>query len=196
MDLIQCPHCLHLNSPTAVVCEACGASFDDSDDDVTTTGKLPELEPGAIASELPLSTTTRRVDPGPEENIPRWGGAQINEKTQVVAHVLHHDRTVTVDVQETGTVLLGRVKNVEVGISCLDLSEFEAVEAGVSRKHARFDLKDYSLYIMDLDSTNGTYLNGLRILPNQPRIVRDGDEIRLGRMRLQILFINPGRDLE
>ena len=37
--------------------------------------------------------------------------------------------------------------------------------------------------------TNGTFLNGQRLVPNQPRILRDGDEIRLGHLVLYVRFV-------
>ena len=39
-----------------------------------------------------------------------------------------------------------------------------------------------TLTLVDLGSVNGTHLNGQRLVPNQPRVLRDGDEIRLGRL--------------
>lgn len=50
----------------------------------------------------------------------------------------------------------------------------------ISRMHARIDLKDNNLYISDLNSTNGTFINGIRLNPNETRMLEAGDEIRLG----------------
>jgi len=44
--------------------------------------------------------------------------------------------------------------------------------------------------VVDLDSTNGTFLNGMRIMPHQPRILRDGDEIRLGLLKIIVKLPN------
>lgn len=49
----------------------------------------------------------------------------------------------------------------------------------VSRKHAVLYENDGNWYIDDMDSLNGTYVNGSRILPGQAVQLKDGDEIAL-----------------
>jgi len=51
-------------------------------------------------------------------------------------------------------------------------------DAEVSRRHARFILQDDTVFIEDLGSTNGTFLNGERI--STPKQLRAGDVITLG----------------
>lgn len=56
-------------------------------------------------------------------------------------------------------------------------------DASVSRMHARFSLeRDGKMYVRDLNSTNGTWLNGERLQPNESRPLQTGDHIRLGKM--------------
>lgn len=50
----------------------------------------------------------------------------------------------------------------------------------VSGKHATIRFEAGSLYLNDLSSTNGTFLNGAR-LSGTPRVLAPGDEIRFGR---------------
>jgi pSer/pThr/pTyr-binding forkhead associated (FHA) protein len=47
----------------------------------------------------------------------------------------------------------------------------------VSRHHARLELRDGRWFLVDLDSSNGTLVNGRRVRDTE---VRAGDEIRLG----------------
>jgi pSer/pThr/pTyr-binding forkhead associated (FHA) protein len=68
----------------------------------------------------------------------------------------------------------------------VDLAPFRAAAAGVSRAHAKIDLAGPSPQIEDLDSTNGTYVNGRRIPPGSRVAVCQGDEIYLGQMALRI----------
>jgi pSer/pThr/pTyr-binding forkhead associated (FHA) protein len=70
----------------------------------------------------------------------------------------------------------------------LDLSAFRGRELGVSRQHAMFHHENDLLFIIDLDSANGTMLGGIPLSPQQRRIIRDGDEIRLGKLRFHIYF--------
>ena len=44
-----------------------------------------------------------------------------------------------------------------------------------SRRHARFEQDETGFYIRDLDSTNGTYLNGERVVDRQ--LLRNNDEV-------------------
>ncbi|MGH8548507.1 MAG: FHA domain-containing protein [Methylococcales bacterium] len=53
----------------------------------------------------------------------------------------------------------------------------------LSRKHAYFYAKDAEVYIEDLGSTNGTYVNGAR-LSEQPATLNNGDTIGFGGKRL------------
>jgi predicted component of type VI protein secretion system len=48
----------------------------------------------------------------------------------------------------------------------------------VSRRHAEIQVSNGDILINDLGSTNGTFVNGERI--DQPRPLRDGDEVRIG----------------
>jgi pSer/pThr/pTyr-binding forkhead associated (FHA) protein len=54
----------------------------------------------------------------------------------------------------------------------------------VSRRHARFELRDGIVFVRDLESRNGTFLNGRRV--SEPIEVRVGDEIDVGTTRLRI----------
>ena len=56
-------------------------------------------------------------------------------------------------------------------------SEISLQDGSLSRQHARISTSDHDIWIEDLGSTNGTYLNGERI--NRSKI-RFGDEIRFG----------------
>ncbi len=85
-------------------------------------------------------------------------------------------------------LILGRIDQGGLIQPDILLDEFNALEQGVSRHHAVIYLEDNVLKVMDLDSVNGTYLNGLRLIPHQCRILRDGDELRLGNLRLRASF--------
>jgi pSer/pThr/pTyr-binding forkhead associated (FHA) protein len=57
---------------------------------------------------------------------------------------------------------------------------------GVSRQHAAIRYTDSTFTIEDLKSSNGTWVNENRLEPNQPRVLRNGDVIRLGQL---IIFV-------
>jgi pSer/pThr/pTyr-binding forkhead associated (FHA) protein len=70
----------------------------------------------------------------------------------------------------------------------IDLEDFDAFERGVSRQHAVLRRQKDTVVLIDLNSANSTFLNGQRLVADQPRILRDGDEIRLGQLVLRVAF--------
>lgn len=50
----------------------------------------------------------------------------------------------------------------------------------VSRIHVRFDKQGENIMMTDMNSTNGTYKNGLRMQPQETVMIEPGDEIRFG----------------
>lgn len=54
----------------------------------------------------------------------------------------------------------------------------------VSRIHAKISREVDGIYIEDLNSTNGTYKNGLRMQPYEKRKLEEGDEIKIGKIVL------------
>jgi hypothetical protein len=86
-------------------------------------------------------------------------------------------------------VTIGRASTVPGETSPdVDLSAFGAEDMGVSRLHIRLRRKGILLYVADLGSTNGTHLNGRRLIPQGERLLRDGDELHLGRLRVKVRF--------
>ncbi len=54
-------------------------------------------------------------------------------------------------------------------------------EASISRSHARFYASDDEVFVEDLDSTNGTMVEGEKLEPNTPHKIADGQKVTLGR---------------
>ena len=68
----------------------------------------------------------------------------------------------------------------------LDLTDFNGGQKGVSRHHAAFEASKLGTVLIDLDSTNGTYLNSFRLPGKRPYLIKDGDEIRFGDLLIHI----------
>jgi hypothetical protein len=55
-------------------------------------------------------------------------------------------------------------------------------EYTVSSTHCAFGFEGYARTLTDLGSLNGTYVNGVMLIPRVPVVLRDGDELRIGRV--------------
>ncbi len=63
---------------------------------------------------------------------------------------------------------------------------------GTSEAHARLDASGSHCTLRDLGSTNGTFAGGVRLRSGETRVLADGNEIRIGDVRL-IVRISPTR---
>jgi pSer/pThr/pTyr-binding forkhead associated (FHA) protein len=68
----------------------------------------------------------------------------------------------------------------------IDLGPYGGSKAGVSRRHARLIFRDGRWHVEDLDSTNGTFINGVKVTPHQLSVLSDGDVIRCGQIELTL----------
>ena len=73
------------------------------------------------------------------------------------------------------TIILGKKK---------EEADYVIEDASVSRMHARITRDKEGIYLEDLNSTNGTFKNGLRLQPYEKRRLEKEDEIRLGKIVL------------
>ncbi len=96
----------------------------------------------------------------------------------------------TMEIPVRGRVILGRSDHDSPSQSPdIDFVACNAISNGVSRSHAAIDPQangEFMLY--DLGSRNGTRLNGVQLDPHQPYVVKDGDEIYIGRLKMTIYF--------
>lgn len=61
-------------------------------------------------------------------------------------------------------------------------ADFVLDDDSISRLHARIYIENDVVYLEDLNSTNGTFKNGIRLQPYEKRRLEEGDEIRLGKL--------------
>jgi len=77
----------------------------------------------------------------------------------------------------SGNSVIGRGRNADLVLS----------EATISRAHAVFGFSGDRPFVQDLDSTNGTLVNGQR---EKQTCLSEGDEIQMGRLMLRIVAMN------
>jgi hypothetical protein len=66
-------------------------------------------------------------------------------------------------------------------------NEIVLADATVSGRHAVVLRRDGAWWVEDLASTNGTFLNGGRVDPEVPALVRSGDVLQFGAVRLRLV---------
>ncbi len=165
--MIKCPNCGHENAEDEKICTYCGA----------------------LIEGVQTSVSTRSLDDTDfEEGVPKWGSARFNARTNLILGVEGAVRTMIFDATEIEQIVFGRVDPKTGEAPEINLSDHEALEKGVSRRHAAIVRQEGSLYLKDMGSANGTFLNGQKLVPNQPRVLRDGDDIRLGHLTVRITF--------
>jgi hypothetical protein len=86
-------------------------------------------------------------------------------------------------------VVLGRVGAVSEGSADFDLSLYDAVELGVSRRHALLRPTDQQLFLIDLASTNGTLVNAVPQEGGMARALRHNDTVSLGALHLTVKIV-------
>jgi pSer/pThr/pTyr-binding forkhead associated (FHA) protein len=85
-------------------------------------------------------------------------------------------------------IRLGRSDPMEDIFPEVDLTDDQGKEYGVSREHACIFQRDNAVEVEDLGSTNGTLLNGERLAPYISRSMKDGDQIQMGKLLIEVSF--------
>ena len=119
----------------------------------------------------------------------KWGTAILGPKPLINIHV-GSPIAEPIQINLTQPVILGRNEENDPNMQ-INLTAFEAAQRGVSRRHASLEKVDKMATLTDLNSKNGTFLNGHLLFGNQRRILRDGDEIRLAQLVMYIYYVKP-----
>ncbi len=161
----KCPHCDYQNREGSLFCDDCGRSLTE----------MPTLPTRQI--ELPVDEFSARST---------WGTSRLDKDAVIVMYI--RDAAEPIKFEPTTRTVFGRVDSTSPARPDIDLTPYGALENGVSRIHAAICRNDDTLTIIDMGSANGTHLNGQRLVRDQPRVLRDGDEIRLGKLVTHIYF--------
>ncbi|MBA3867984.1 MAG: FHA domain-containing protein [Anaerolineae bacterium] len=129
-----------------------------------------------------LTPLTPIVIKAPRTN---WGTASIGFAENISLRIGNPTAEPTIHVCLIRPLVLGRAVGDDPDVH-INLEAYEATQKGVSRQHASLTLVAKIVMLTDLESVNGTFLNGQRLSPNQHYIVRNGDEIRLGQLLIYI----------
>ena len=156
---VHCPECGFVNPEGANYCQKCGAYLGGPAD-----GGGEGDEPTTMTYTVDESGEMHQVDI--DEVVERHGAAMVIRSGGGRA-----GESFTLDDER---VSIGRTP--EAGVFLDDVT--------VSRNHALLVRRNEGLYIDDLGSLNGTYVNRRRIESHK---LEDGDEIQIGKYKLSYL---------
>lgn len=167
--MIICPNCQHKEITGAIYCSKCGAQL--IFDEQFYTHKI-----GTAESKMEFEQDTDQLPPSLATPLQAWISLHIIDSGQILPLA---DRT---------EFTLGRSAEGQPIVPDVDLSPYNAYANGVSRLHAAIKLIDSRIVLVDLGSSNGTYLNGVRLSPYVETTVSHGDLIYVGKLKIQILI--------
>lgn len=165
--MLICPECNSNQMIGSLFCSECGITVLAYDD--RSTGMLP-------VSSI-LSDNTAPIRQATAESI---------EADRILIIIPSSGRAVAMAV--TKEVQIGRADPGHAYFPELDLTQEKGIEHGVSRHHASIQKTNRGVILIDRGSTNGTLLNEHRLASDTPYPVQDGDEIRFGKLLVQIYF--------
>lgn len=168
--MIICSDCQYPNLLGAVYCSECGTAL--------------------VVSGAPITQDMRAVA----------SGATAHMTPPASEPVLRTDNWITLHILDTGEMLpleehneftLGRTSDGQPVMPDIDLSPYDAYGKGVSRLHAVLRRGISDVVLVDLDSANGTFINGKRLTANEEWALANGDVVALGRLKFQVLLKDP-----
>lgn len=141
-------------------------------------------------ADRPVHHTTRHLGPQPVTTAQptRSVTGPLDRSVPWVIELRVVGTASTVQVQVHDEMIIGR-RDSDLGVYPeIDLSEFQSLHYGVSRRHAMICVQEGRLHVRDLGSTNGTQINGQLCEANRDYRLRHNDELTVGRLRMQISF--------
>jgi hypothetical protein len=166
----KCPHCGRENTDSDAYCYACGHIL------LSTLRQL-------VDATTRLEDVYQRLEPQR-----RWGTAYFARQNRLKFTFRDSGEVLLVDLGKESVI--GRAHDQEsIPQPDVDLTPYGAVEHGVSRIHLTLTRDHDTIFVTDLGSANSTFLNGQRLMPHEPRVLRDSDEIRLGRLVFRVNFV-------
>lgn len=164
--MITCPRCRYENMAGAAFCTECGTIL------LTTDA----LNTQRIRPDQPASKKSAQSAVSAAPTSDNW----------ITLHLL--DSGEMVPLMSRNEFTLGRVAEGQPVLPDVDLGPYQAFAHGVSRLHAVIRRGVNNVFVSDLDSANGTFINGLRLPPSEEKPLAHGDVVSLGGLKIQVLL--------
>ena len=167
--MIICPNCRHENRSGTIFCDECGAQLDGVETIVTQ------------------AVTDEQIEEELRKRAPR-ADAEAPANSWLSLHLMDSGKILPLASRNEFT--LGRLSEGQPIMPDIDFTPYQAYASGVSRLHAVVKRDANRVVVMDLGSSNGTYVNGRRLNPHMEEALNHGDILALGKLKMQILLRN------
>jgi hypothetical protein len=176
----QCPKCHQNNRIGVVFCEKCGSPLLAS-----AANYMPKTR---IMTDEELREITKRAT-GQISNSQMIARGSTFHPGMAIQFTVNNSSEKFELIPTYGTpMIFGRPDGEENFRPEIDLMPYGGFAGGISRRHASMTLINSRLQLMDMNSSNGTYINGERLAPRKPIELRDGDSLRFGMLSLKLSF--------
>ncbi len=165
--------------PPVNVVEPATAPVESEEDNSSFFEALPDLtiEPQPVSAPEPAPEPT--PEPAPEPAPTANSSPARTQLQQVSARLVHVKTDTQIELPQNLSVIhIGKANDrvpPDIDISGLENSEV------VSRIHADIRVEGDAYYIEDVGSSNGTYVNGMSLLPGNRHRLRPGDRVSMGK---------------
>jgi len=168
--MIICSNCQHRNVAGAMYCAECGAQLD------------------GVETLITQAITDEQIENELKIKAPRPESPAIPANSWLSLHLMDSGKILPLASRNEFT--LGRLSEGQPIMPDIDLTPYQAYASGVSRLHAVVKRDSNRVMVMDLGSSNGTYLNGRRLNPHTEESLNHGDIVALGKLKIQVLLRN------
>ncbi len=159
---VYCWNCGKANRPGEVICVHCGSLLKQQPVAATRQLHTEDHQPEHFGSDGTLMLYVRH------------SGDIIKLRPQTFKH----------------EIIVGRADANNVVTPDVDLTAYGAGQMGVSRMHMTITYQGdlNRIQITDMGSANGLYINGQKMANKEERVLRDGDQLRLGQLVLDVAY--------
>ena len=147
----------HSNPDGSAFCDECGERLDQA---------------SAVATSAPAAA------PAPSAPAPAPSAPATTASPRLI---IQSDNAVF-DLTGKSEALIGREDPVSNVYPDVDMTPHNGEEGGVSRIHAKILINGNQFLLEDENSTNRTFINRQKLAPKTPTPIKDGDELRFGRV--------------
>lgn len=185
-EVVQCSACHWYNPPGLTTCKKCGEPLVE-EESAEEPPEDEDSEPEYI--KVCPKDDCRHVNPAAREKCERCNTdlaavkvevrkADTDVKTEVGTQRTDGGKGILYNIVKDIVIELCHSERYTIGYADFLSEQFEEADF-VSNSHLDIFCRDGQWYVRD-HSSNGTYLNGIRIPPNSDKPIKSGDTISLG----------------